>query len=84
MLAVLKYKIDIVYLDSAHEAGETFMELNLYYDLLKKGGVIFGDDYKVFPAVRKDVDLFSKFIEQDVLFCDYKDKSNPIWSFIKE
>lgn len=84
MLAVLKYKIDIVYLDSAHEAGETFMELNLYYDLLKKGGVIFGDDYKIFPAVKKDVDLFSKFIEQDISFCDHKDKSNPIWSFIKE
>jgi len=84
MLAVLKYKIDIVYLDSAHEAGETFMELNLYYDLLKKGGVIFGDDYKVFPAVRKDVDLFSKLIEQDISFCDHKDKNNPIWSFIKE
>lgn len=83
MIEVLKYKVDMVYLDSAHEAGETFMELNLYYDLLRDGGVIFGDDYKIFPAVKKDVDLFSCFIGQSVDFCANKDKDNPIWSFVK-
>ncbi|MGY3858733.1 class I SAM-dependent methyltransferase [Aeromonas intestinalis] len=83
MIEVLKYKVDMVYLDSAHEAGETFMELNLYYGLLKKGGVIFGDDYNIFPAVKNDVDLFSCFIGQAIDFCDNKDKNNPIWSFKK-
>ncbi len=83
MIEVLKYKVDMVYLDSAHEAGETFMELNLYYDLLRCGGVIFGDDYNIFPAVKKDVDLFSCFIGQNVVFCENKDKNNPIWSFVK-
>ena len=60
MLKVLNFDIDVVYLDSAHEAGETFFELSLYFDLLNKNGVIFGDDFKVFPAVRKDVKEFCR------------------------
>ncbi len=84
MIEVLGYKVDMVYLDSAHEVGETFMELNLYYNLLKKGGVIFGDDYNIFPAVKHDVDLFSSFISQDIEFSSSKDKNNPIWSFVKK
>lgn len=59
-LKVLNYDIDFVYLDSAHECGETFLELSLYYDLLPQGGVIIGDDYLMFPAVKHDVDLFCK------------------------
>jgi predicted O-methyltransferase YrrM len=58
MLKVLKYKIDFVYLDSAHESCETFLELTLYHDILQPGGVIFGDDYWQFPAVKYDLDLF--------------------------
>jgi hypothetical protein len=60
MLRILNYEIDFVYVDSAHEAGETFMELMLYHDILKDGGVLFGDDYEGFPAVKYDVDLFCK------------------------
>ncbi|GGC07540.1 hypothetical protein GCM10011352_37250 [Marinobacterium zhoushanense] len=83
MLEVLAYKIDAVYLDSAHESGETFMELNLYFDLLRDGGVIFGDDYNIFPAVKKDVDLFSEVINQKVTFFNNKNSKNPIWMFKK-
>lgn len=61
MMRVLNYDIDFVYVDSAHEAGETFMELMLYHDVLRPGGVLFGDDYNCFPAVKYDVDKF----------CDY-------------
>ncbi|WP_188149948.1 class I SAM-dependent methyltransferase [Teredinibacter waterburyi] len=60
MLSALNYKVDVVYLDSAHEAGETFMELALYWDLLRDGGVLIGDDYTVFPAVKNDVDTFCR------------------------
>lgn len=67
-LKVLKYKIDFVYLDSAHEAGETFMELMLYHDLLASGGVLFGDDYHGFPAVKHDVDLFCKVHKYTLTF----------------
>lgn len=61
MLKVLGYQIDFVYLDSAHEAGETFLEMNLYYDLLRPGGVLLGDDYGYFPAVKFDVRKFLDF-----------------------
>jgi predicted O-methyltransferase YrrM len=61
MLKVLKYQIDFVYLDSAHEAGETFLEMNLYYDLLRPGGVLLGDDFSWFPAVKYDVRKFLEF-----------------------
>jgi hypothetical protein len=61
MIKVLGYEIDFVYLDSAHEAGETFLEMNLYYDLLKPGGVLLGDDFGCFPAVKYDVQKFLEF-----------------------
>jgi hypothetical protein len=48
MLKVLGYQIHFVYLDSAHEAGETFLEMNLFYDLLRPGGILLGDDFSWF------------------------------------
>jgi hypothetical protein len=68
MLKVLKYEIDFVYVDSAHEAGETFMELMLYHDVLKHNGILFGDDYQGFPAVKYDVDLFCKYYDYSLYF----------------
>lgn len=68
MLKVLKYEIDFIYIDSAHEAGETFMELMLYHDVLKNKGILFGDDYHYFPAVKYDVDLFCKHYNYTLFF----------------
>lgn len=68
MLKVLKYEIDFIYVDSAHEAGETFMELMLYHDVLKNKGILFGDDYYGFPAVKYDVDLFCKYFNYELFF----------------
>ncbi len=68
MLKVLNYEIDFVYVDSAHEAGETFMELMLYHDILKNKGILFGDDYHNFPAVKYDVDLFCKHFNYTLFF----------------
>lgn len=79
MLKVLKYEIDVIYLDGSHENGETFMELCMYYDLLKMNGIIFGDDYKVFPAVKKNVDKFVEIFKLELLFPDNDDT----WVIIK-
>lgn len=68
MLKVLNYEIDFIYVDSAHEAGETFMELMLYHDILKNKGVLFGDDYYGFPAVKYDVDLFCRYFNYTLFF----------------
>ena len=45
---------EVIYLDSAHEAGETLLELQLAWSILAPGGVLFGDDWK-WHAVRNDV-----------------------------
>lgn len=73
MFKVLQYEIDFVYIDSAHEAGETYSELMLYHDILKPGGVLFGDDYDCFPAVKYDVDLFCKNNDYPLQFTGDRD-----------
>jgi predicted O-methyltransferase YrrM len=58
-MAALKWEFDVAYVDSAHEAGETLVEIHLYYGLLNPGGVLLGDDWDFFPAVRNDVKRFA-------------------------
>ena len=56
-LEATKLVPNLIYLDSAHEIDETYMELCLYWNLLPVGGILMGDDYG-WPAVRQDVDRF--------------------------
>lgn len=53
----ISHKPSIIYLDSAHEVGETFLELKKCWDFLPDGGILFGDDWD-WPAVRNDVTAF--------------------------
>ncbi|CAK0864307.1 unnamed protein product [Prorocentrum cordatum] len=48
----------VIYLDSAHEAGEVFLELQLAWEAVAPGGVLFGDDWSI-EAVRRDVLSFA-------------------------
>ena len=57
VLDYLRISIDVLYLDSAHEQRETFMELTAYWPLIKPGGVLLGDDFN-WRAVSHDVQLF--------------------------
>jgi hypothetical protein len=66
-IALTQWIIDVVYIDSAHEIGETFAELVLYFQLLRPGGVMMGDDYGTFPAVKHDVDLFANYFRPEIL-----------------
>lgn len=59
LLATVNWKVDVAYIDSAHEVGETLVELHMYYNLLRPGGLLLGDDYTFFPAVRHDVRIFA-------------------------
>lgn len=56
-LKKLKWRPDVIFLDSSHELHETYLELELFYELLAPGGVMFGDDY-AWDAVRHDVHRF--------------------------
>jgi hypothetical protein len=49
---------NVIYLDSAHEPDETFLELQNCWKLLPSGGVLMGDDWS-WKAVREDVARFA-------------------------
>lgn len=53
-----KFMPDVAYIDTAHEKGETLGEMFAFWELLRPGGVLLGDDYHYFPAVKQDVDEF--------------------------
>jgi len=55
---VLAARPQVVYVDSAHEVNETFLELSTAWDLLADGGLLMGDDYD-WPAVRDDLGKFA-------------------------
>ena len=57
LVYAMQYTVDVIYLDSAHEFGETFVELSMYWETLKPGGVLMGDDYD-WASVKHDLDLF--------------------------
>jgi hypothetical protein len=52
-----------IYLDSAHEKDETFIELTLCWNCILGGGIVFGDDWS-WDAVREDVLKFSDVIKK--------------------
>ncbi len=54
----------VVYLDSAHEVDETYLELVNAWRCLSSGGILFGDDWD-WKAVKKDVTKFAKRIQVD-------------------
>jgi len=58
-LATMNYVPDLIYLDTSHEQGETLVELELYWNILRSGGILCGDDYPNWKAVVHDVDAFT-------------------------
>lgn len=68
-----------IYLDSAHEQGETYLELLLCGGLLNSKGILFGDDWN-WESVRNDVILFSENVKNQT---NYKDL-NKIHGLLKE
>lgn len=70
---------DMVFLDSAHEVDETYLELALFYNLLAEGGVLFGDDYQ-WPSVRRDVDSYVAYHNLKL----FKDQQQRLWAIVKK
>jgi hypothetical protein len=57
---------DVVYVDSAHEEGETLIELRTAWAVVRAGGLLLGDDLD-WVAVRRDVERFSSEVNGEVL-----------------
>lgn len=52
---------DAIYIDAGHEEDEVATDLVLYYDILRPGGVMFGDDYSSdWPGLVRAVDAFCR------------------------
>jgi hypothetical protein len=61
-----------IYLDSAHEKDETFIELSICWNCLINDSILFGDDWG-WVAVREDVIKFSNIIKNTT---NYKNLNN--------
>lgn len=48
---------DMVYIDASHEYPDAFWDMWAYYDLLRPGGIMFGDDFD-FPGVHASFHRF--------------------------
>ena len=56
----------VIYLDSAHEWYETYIELVTAWRILAPGGILIGDDYD-WPAVNHDVNKFARDYKVKIL-----------------
>lgn len=78
-LAFLPWVIDFIFLDSAHLQDETYMEIDAYWKVLNAGGLMAGDDYDSFPAVRHDVDRFMQASGAELI----RSPSGRLWALRK-
>lgn len=56
----------LIYIDASHEEDDVYYDVKHYYNHLDSRGIIFGDDFKAWPGVRKGLDRFIK--EADVQY----------------
>lgn len=60
LLRGFKIQADLIYIDAGHEHDEVLMDLNYYFELLRPGGIMFGDDYSnAWPGVISAVNKFA-------------------------
>ncbi len=69
---------EVIYLDSAHGPGETFLEVQTCWNILPIGGALLGDDWD-WEAVRTDVSRFAHSIGKAVTLYD-----NRQWALFKD
>jgi len=48
-------RADLIYIDGSHDEWDVAADIRAYWPLLRKGGVLFGDDYESFDDVRRAV-----------------------------
>ena len=80
VLTQRQIKADIVYIDASHEYDPALQDIQLYWKLLKVGGVMLGDDYLFpnWPGVIKAVDEFAASVGQVPTI------SGVVWSLQKK
>jgi hypothetical protein len=60
LLAKYAVKADLIYIDGAHGEYEVYGDLTHYWQLVRTGGILFGDDYyTTWPGVVRAVNRFA-------------------------
>lgn len=49
-------RADLIYIDASHDFDDVSADIRAYWRLLRRGGVLFGDDYESFNDIRHAVD----------------------------
>jgi predicted O-methyltransferase YrrM len=60
ILKNMEVEADMIYIDGAHEYDSVMRDLTLYWELLKDGGVLIGDDYVGWDGVTRAANAFSR------------------------
>ncbi|MGH8597034.1 MAG: class I SAM-dependent methyltransferase, partial [Gammaproteobacteria bacterium] len=48
-------RADLIYIDGSHDYDDVAADIRAYWPLLRRGGVLFGDDYESFNDIRRAV-----------------------------
>lgn len=86
--------LDFVYIDAAHDYENVKADINAWMPKVKKGGIVSGDDYYVFPnsgndGVVKAVDEYVKEHNIDLQTTEWdndnpeRDERQPAWFWVK-
>jgi cephalosporin hydroxylase len=60
LLKRIGIQADAIYIDAGHHEEEVLLDLRLYNEVLRPGGILFGDDYhESWPGVVRAVDSFA-------------------------
>jgi predicted O-methyltransferase YrrM len=51
---------DLVYIDASHDQHDLYRDMTNYWEIIKPGGALFGDDFLKWIGVRRAVEQFAK------------------------
>lgn len=61
------FQADLIYLDGSHEREDVMDDLEAWWDNLRPGGILFGDDHATFLGVSEAVAWFFRKLQNDGL-----------------
>lgn len=64
------FMADLIYIDAGHGFAEVLTDMNCWWENLRPGGVLFGDDWSSWPAVRRAVIKFLGQLEREYVEAD--------------
>ena len=57
---------DLIYIDASHDTDSVLADLNAWFPYVKGHGILCGDDWHIFPSVRRAVEIFAEQNDLDI------------------